>query len=47
MSVIKSAAEGNEKNFVDTFMPRTMKSIEQAALEIFKNLERKNEDNFD
>jgi hypothetical protein len=41
MSIIKNAAN-NEKNFVDTFMPRTMKSIQQAAIEILKNFNVKN-----
>jgi hypothetical protein len=35
INIIKSAAN-NEKNFVDTFMPRTMKDIQQAAIEIGK-----------
>jgi hypothetical protein len=41
ISIIKSAAN-NEKNFIDTFMPRTMKSIEQAASEILENFHEKN-----
>jgi len=41
MTIIKSAAN-NEKNFVDTFMPRTMKSIQQAAAEILENIDVKN-----
>jgi hypothetical protein len=37
MYIIKNAAN-NKKTFVDTFMPRTMKSIQQAALNIVRNL---------
>ncbi|CAF4245948.1 unnamed protein product [Adineta steineri] len=40
MNIIKSAAN-NEKNFIDTFMPRTMKNIQQAAIEILKNYHEK------
>jgi hypothetical protein len=40
MNIIKSAAN-NEKNFVDTLLPRTMKSIQQSAIEIWKNLDGK------
>jgi len=41
MTIITSAAN-NEKNFLDTFMPRTMKNIQQAAGEILENLDVKN-----
>jgi hypothetical protein len=41
MTIIKSTAN-NENNFVDTFMPRTMKSIQQAAAEILENIDVKN-----
>jgi hypothetical protein len=41
MDVIKSAGNDQE-NFIDIFMPRTMKSIKQAANEILKNLTSKN-----
>jgi len=41
MTIIRSAAN-NEKNFLDTFMPQTMKSIQQAAAEILENLDVKN-----
>jgi len=37
MNIIKNAAN-SEKNFVDTFMPRTMKNIQQAAIETLNNL---------
>ncbi|CAF4305507.1 unnamed protein product, partial [Adineta steineri] len=40
MNIIKSAAN-NEKNFIDTFMPRTMKNIQQAAIEILENYHEK------
>ncbi|CAF4267740.1 unnamed protein product, partial [Adineta steineri] len=40
MNIIKSAAN-NEKHFIDTFMPRTMKNIQQAAIEILKNYHEK------
>ncbi|UJR21522.1 hypothetical protein I4U23_024607 [Adineta vaga] len=41
MKIIGSAAN-NEKNFNDSFMPRTMKRIQEAAVEIQKNLTKKN-----
>ncbi|CAF1337986.1 unnamed protein product [Rotaria magnacalcarata] len=37
MDIIKQAAD-DELNFVDKFMPRTMKSIKQSANEILKNI---------
>ena len=37
MSIIESAAN-NENNFIETFMPRTMKNIQQAAIETLNNL---------
>jgi hypothetical protein len=40
MSIIQKTVE-NEANFIDTFMPRTMKSIEQTANEILKNFNEK------
>ncbi len=41
MDIIQKVAK-NETNFIDTFMPRTMKSIEQTANEILKNVEMLN-----
>jgi hypothetical protein len=40
MNIIRKAVE-NETNFANTFMPRTMKSSEQAATEILKNFNEK------
>jgi hypothetical protein len=41
MDIIRKVAK-NETNFIDTFMPRTMKSIEQTANEILKNVQMLN-----
>jgi hypothetical protein len=41
MDIVKNAV--NDKQcYTDTFMPRTMKSIKQAANDILKNLNSKN-----
>jgi hypothetical protein len=40
MNIVKNAAN-DEQFYIDTFMPRTMKSIKQAANDILKNLNSK------
>jgi hypothetical protein len=41
MDIVKNAAN-DDPDYTDTFMPRTMKSIKQAANDILKNLKNKN-----
>lgn len=41
MDIVNSAVN-EEPNFIDTFMPRTMKTIQQAAEDILKNLNVQN-----
>ncbi|CAF4700029.1 unnamed protein product, partial [Rotaria sp. Silwood2] len=41
MDIIKRGIY-DEENFIDTFMPRTMKSIKQSANDILKNLNSEN-----